>query len=416
MAGIVLASLVSLVAGQGASKEFPAGWNGRALTPPMGWRSWNAFGNRISQEMMNDAMDALTAKEWDVGVGVEDKVSLADVGYASVGVDEGWEGCHEGVNGTQHDADGYPVVNKKFPDLKSLVDRGHKAGLKVGWYLNGCACGEKKEVRKNYEGDIMRLHEYGFDSVKIDGCGAQVNQTFYAELMRATGRNYTIENCHWGKCGPFRGDPDGSSCPTEDWCPFNFYRTSGDINSGNMSWFRNLQSAERFLGNPPLSRPGCWAYPDMLEVGRVQGSPEWNRAHFGAWCIVSAPLILGLDLSKKDILSSTIPYITNKEAIAVNQNWAGHPGRFVETSGDIQVLAKPQPDAALAVLIINKGSSSQTVSLDFSQLSFGSKAASVRNIWQRRDEGQSSEKFVVTVPATDSGFYLLRPASGSVYV
>ena len=65
-----------------------------------------------------------------------------------------------------------------------------------------------------YEGDVRSLHAFGFDGVKIDGCGRQRNQTLYAELMRASGKNYTIENCHWGDCT----DSDDSSCPTLDWC------------------------------------------------------------------------------------------------------------------------------------------------------------------------------------------------------
>ena len=107
--------------------------------------------------------------------------------------------------------------------------------------------------------------------------------------MRESGRNYTIENCHWGDCT----DGDDSSCPTKDWCPWNWYRTSQDINSGAMSWLSNLQTTTRFQDyDTPLSVPGCWSYPDMLEVGRVvpplpAAGMTWNRAHFGAWCIVS---------------------------------------------------------------------------------------------------------------------------------
>jgi hypothetical protein len=68
----------------------------------------------------------------------------------------------------------------------------------------------------------------------------------------------------------------------------------------------------------------------MMEVGRITGgSFAWSRAQFGAWCVVSAPLILGLDLADTATLASVIPYVTNAEAIAVNQQWAGHPGRLV---------------------------------------------------------------------------------------
>lgn len=322
--------------------SFPPGWNGLARTPPMGWRSWNAFGNRISQDMMMVAADAVVSKNRTVA-GYTGKVSLCDLGYCSVGVDEGWEGCGAGVNGTQHAADGTPTIDAAFPDTAKMVKNIHDLSppgqkLSAGWYLNGCKCGEHVEKEINYAGDIRSLHKFDFDGVKIDGCGDQKNQTLYAALMRDSKKNYTIENCHWGDCT----DGDDSSCPTKDWCPWNWYRTSEDINGGPMSWLKNLQTTTRFQDyKEPLSVPGCWAYPDMLEVGRVvaplpSATMSWNRAHFGAWCIVSAPLILGLELTDEK-LNPILDIIGNKAAVKVNQEWAGHPGMLV-----MNLIAPPQ--------------------------------------------------------------------------
>ena len=112
----------------------------------MGWRSWNAFGNRISQETMIEAAEALTARNRSVE-GFVKPVSLCDLGYCSVGVDEGWEGCGQGINGTQHDAQGFPTIDEHaFPDMQSMVEHIHDLGLSAGWYLNGCKCGERTEV------------------------------------------------------------------------------------------------------------------------------------------------------------------------------------------------------------------------------------------------------------------------------
>ena len=133
------------------------------------------------------------------------KVSLCDLGYCAVGIDEGWEGCGMGVQRTpkggppymsQHYANGTPVINAKFPDMMGLVTYGHSKGVKMGWYENGCACGEKVEVEINYEGDVKMLHDFGFDAVKLDGCGKQRNMTLYAQLMKESGKNYSIEN-YW---------------------------------------------------------------------------------------------------------------------------------------------------------------------------------------------------------------------------
>ena len=137
----------------------------------------------------------------------------------------------------------------------------------MGWYQNGCACGEKKAVRINYEGDVRKLAAFGFDAVKLDGCGKQLNMSLYAQLQAATGKTFETENCHWGTCFPnvstvpYAFAADDSSCPTQDWCPFNMYRTSGDIRATWASWTRNLQTAVPFLdADKPLSTPGCWAY------------------------------------------------------------------------------------------------------------------------------------------------------------
>ena len=147
-----------------------------------------AFGPRIDQSLMQAAIDALVAKVWTVDG--KANVSLAEVGYSMAGIDEGWEGCGLGVNGTQHFASGNPVINSKFPDMDGLVLYGHARGLKMGWYENGCACGEREEVLKNYEGDVRMLHALEFDGVKLDGCGKQRNLTLYAQLMQATGKSY----------------------------------------------------------------------------------------------------------------------------------------------------------------------------------------------------------------------------------
>jgi alpha-galactosidase len=70
------------------------------------------------------------------------------MGYDTCGIDEGWEACGGGVNHTQHDAQGNPVVDtKKFPDMGKLVDYGHSQKIRMGWYFNGCACGERQEHR-----------------------------------------------------------------------------------------------------------------------------------------------------------------------------------------------------------------------------------------------------------------------------
>ena len=180
--GIMLVS-IGLVMATTHRSGFPPGFNGLAKSPPLGWRSWNCYGSRVSQSDISATIDAITSKVWTING--KANMSLLDAGYSSVGIDEGWEACGKGVNGTQHDAKGNPVVNAKFPDMAALVKYGHDAGLKMGWYENGCACGERKALMANYEGDVRMLHSLGFDGVKLDGCGAQVKLQ-HAPFSRST--------------------------------------------------------------------------------------------------------------------------------------------------------------------------------------------------------------------------------------
>jgi alpha-galactosidase len=170
--------------------------NGLGLKPPQAWRSWNAFHNSISTDVIQAQIDALVVRNRTVH-GRPGFTSLSDMGYSTCGIDEGWEACGAGVNGTQHDAKGNPMIDtKKFPDMSKLVAYGHSKKIAMGWYFNGCACGEKQEHLINYQGDVRNLAAFNFDAVKIDSCGAQKNMTLYADLMNATGEPYLIENCH----------------------------------------------------------------------------------------------------------------------------------------------------------------------------------------------------------------------------
>ena len=77
----------------------------------MGWRSWNSMGPRVNQTKMEIAMEALARKR-------SGGTSLADLGYATAGLDDAWQACGTGVDGSFHDANGAPLVNTTtFPDM-----------------------------------------------------------------------------------------------------------------------------------------------------------------------------------------------------------------------------------------------------------------------------------------------------------
>ena len=125
--------------------------------------------------------------------------SYCDLGYCEVGLDDVWQKCNGSSPLKYHDATGKPIVNtKKFPDLRKMTDQAHELGLKAGWYANNCACHETKTAGvKFYEGDVEATLEYGFDSIKLDGCGAQMNISLWNELFEKNSKGgILIENCH----------------------------------------------------------------------------------------------------------------------------------------------------------------------------------------------------------------------------
>ena len=69
--------------------------NGLALTPPIGWRSWNCFHGDVDDTKIRTVVDAMATPR----AGGERLLSL---GYAHVGVDDGWQACGTGraINGT----------------------------------------------------------------------------------------------------------------------------------------------------------------------------------------------------------------------------------------------------------------------------------------------------------------------------
>ena len=110
-------------------------------------------------------------------------VSLKALGYVNVGLDDGWQDCGKGVNGSFHDGDGKPLINsKKFSDMAGMVAHIHSRGLRAGWYINNCMCAERNFsdpafIETVYRGSVAALHSLQFDGIKLDSCSMFNNLT-----------------------------------------------------------------------------------------------------------------------------------------------------------------------------------------------------------------------------------------------
>tara|TARA_B110000208_G_scaffold127276_1_gene154899 strand:+ start:73 stop:2331 length:2259 start_codon:yes stop_codon:yes gene_type:complete len=262
--------------------------NGIALTPPRGWRSWNVFGFNIDQAKIEEVIAALIDRS-------RGGVSLADLGFVDVGIDAGFEECFArkvgGIQAFHDEATGYPLVNSTlFPDMRGLISKAHGLGLTVSWYGNGCSCemGENSyvgaEIARVMEGSARATAAYGFDGIKIDSCSQFANLTWWADVLNETGRGVVIEACLQGGIAPgmvvpgngIQNSKQRTMCegrgPGVSDCPYHVYRTSDDIYPRWDSVLNNINSVTSYLGQfegdlRARSRPGGWAYPDMLEIG-----------------------------------------------------------------------------------------------------------------------------------------------------
>ncbi|CAJ1420721.1 unnamed protein product [Effrenium voratum] len=389
----------------------------------LGWRSWNLYNRNVNQSLMEAIMDGMVSKKRQVD-GVP--TSLCDLGYCDVGLDDNWQNCDGGQKYHYHGDSGIPIINQsRFPDMVAMTAHAHRLGLTAGWYLNNCICSEGTSTDAMYQSDVAALTVFNFDGVKLDGCGKQLDLDKWAQLLNGTGRKVLIENCHWGR-----------TVPNATWCPWNFFRTSGDVRASYGSVVGNLQTTTEWA-QKNLSRPGCWGYPDMLEVGVPGLSYQESRSHFAAWAIVSSPLVLSMDVNNDKVMDDVWDIISNKEILAVNQAWAGHSGSpfkqanrtvqlpdyFMRIQGVVvpykeqvhswQFFYKPVGDNKVAVLLMNHDTAAQDLVLNFSEVpGLKCQKCQVRCLFKHKDLGSHETSFTSkSVASHDSRMFLLSDAS-----
>jgi len=394
--------------------------------------------------------------------------SLCDLGYCDVGLDDHWQACGspDAAPGMHyHDVKGNPIINKVvFPDIGNLAKHAHGLGLTSGWYGNNCDCSDHckgnasdptSECGMQIAGDVNALvTEYNFDAWKLDGCGGEYDLVAINAAIKKAGKPIMVENCHWGRTVPDRSKPEAEGCP------WNFYRSSGDVRASYASIRGNLATTVPLAGKN-LSYPGCWAYPDMLQVGCEHGPGGKNdpgltlpetRTHFYAWSIVSSPLTLSHNVNDPKISANIWPIITNTEALAVSEAYFGNSGTAIASSDSEkmveltdayiekclaeeaagsgrrcetherktsvpaqQVFYKPMDWAGqkTAVLLINGGDAAASMSVDFSTIPGfkGKGAVSVRDIDAQKDAGSHTGSWSGSVGSHDVAFLMLTAAA-----
>ena len=144
-----------------------------ALTPPMGWNSWNKFGCNVSEDLIKSMADAIAGS------------GMKDAGYQYVVIDDCWQ--------VDRDPNGNIVADpKRFPSgMKALADYVHSLGLKFGLY--SCAgtktCAGRPGSRGHEFQDALQYAAWGVDYLKYDWCnhGTEDGQAAYSHHARRIG-------------------------------------------------------------------------------------------------------------------------------------------------------------------------------------------------------------------------------------
>ena len=182
----------------------------------------------------------------------------------------------------------------------------------------------------------------------------------------------------------------------------NLWRTTGDITD---TWesMRGIGFAQ--VDNAPFAGPGHWNDPDMLVVGWVgwgpslhptRLTPDEQYTHISLWCLLSAPLLIGCDLTRLD--EFTLNLLTNDEVLAVDQDPSGRQAVPEIKAGDIQVWVKELADGSRAVGVFNLGASAAKYAVDLKSLGYAA-GAKVRDLWRQKDLGEFTGAFEASVPA-----------------
>ena len=396
-----------------------------ALTPTMGWNSWNCFGHEVSADKVKRAADALV------------KSGLVNHGWSYINIDDSWQYNRDGKDpsfkGKMRDENGYILTNSKFPDMKTLGDYIHGNGLKMGiysspgpWTCGGCAgsYGYEKQDAESYA-------KWGVDYLKYDWCsyggvldglpendpnkvsslnfqgGGDLDKgvkpfKLMGNLLKQQSRDIVYNLCQYGMGDVWKW---GDESDAQSW------RTTNDITD---TWASVKSIALAQDKAAPYAKPGNWNDPDMLVVGVVGwGNPHQSKLkpdeqylHISLWSIFSAPLLIGCDLEKLD--DFTLNLLTNDEVIAVNQDALGKQGVCLQTIGELRIYVKELEDGGKAVAFANFGREKIKMSYkDFKKLGITGKQI-VRDLWRQKDIAKiNSDKgnLALDIPAHGVSFY-----------
>jgi alpha-galactosidase len=379
-AAVLVLTALTLAAGRTPARALS---NGLALTPPMGWNDWNAYGCNVSEQLVEQTAQFMVTS------------GMKAAGYDYVNIDDCWPA-------SQRDASGNLVANPaKFPDgIAAVAAYVHSLGLKLGIYEDDgtATCAGFPGSLGHEQQDANTFASWGIDYLKYDNCNNNGNIEASDQAMRnalaATGRPILFSLSEWGQ----------NSVWTWGAQTANAWRTTGDISASFSSMLSNFHSN---VALAQYAGPGGWNDPDMLEVGNGMSATE-DQSEFSLWAEMAAPLIAGTNLQTAS--ATTMSILTNSSVIAVDQDTLGKQGTEVSSSGGLDVLAKPLAGGATAVVLFNENTAAATIST--TAAAAGLPAASsytLSNLWANTTTSTAGP-ISASVPGHGVVMYRVTPA------
>ena len=357
-----------------------------ALTPPMGWNSWNVWGTSVDANKVRAAADSFV------------KTGLANAGYSYVNIDDAWEG--------DRDASGEILTNQKFGDMAALATYVHGLGIKLGIYSSPgpTTCAGYTASYQHEDQDAKTYAKWGIDYLKYDWCSygniaprpdlADMKKPY--EVMRSSldksGRDIVFSLCQYGMGDVYNWGKEIGG---------NLWRTTGDITD---TW--TSMSGIGFSHTPKAAGagPGGWNDPDMLVVGKLgwgdhprptRLKPNEQITHISLWAMLGAPLIIGCDLTQIDDFTKDL--LMNHDVIEIDQDQLGKVATLKKKDGTSEIWTRPLFDGTTAVGLFNRAPSKTKIVVRWSDLGL-SGTQPVRDLWLRKNLRASSVGYSFDVP------------------
>ena len=423
-----------------------------AQTPPMGWNSWDAYGESVQES--DDRKNA----EWMAK-------NLKGYGWEYVVIDMGWYVTNHAAGVSAKDAQfrmdpfgRYLPAENTFPSaagdagFRPLADYIHGLGLKFGIHiLRGIP---REAVSKNLPIQDSQFHardaadsadtcpwntyNYGLDTTK------PAAQAYYGSLARQFAEwqvDYVKVDCI--SSHPYKGDEIRllSEALKKSGRPMVLSLSPGPApieKADEMARYANMwrisddewdvwQSAEKFpqgVNNQferaaawaPHSRPGNWPDADMLAIGQLAPVPGWGEARatrltkdeqrtlLTLWAIFRSPLIMGGNLLRCDDWTKSL--LTNAEVIAVDQHSKGNHAVGTTPKAAVWVAEREDGDGYY-VAVFNRSDEQQTLRYTWKDLGLKDARFGLRDLWKEQDLPHA-EAIEVTLPPHASVLYGLK--------